>query len=682
MAGLSKIKTGGIADACAFPSDATATTQSSSDNSTKIATTAFVQTAVGALSSDSITEGNTTVEVVDTGSDGHITFDTEGTERMRIDSSGNVGIGKTNNLFYRLTFQEGDSDASRIGWVSTSGNRKSSIDCANTSAIRFNFGTSDVERIRFDSSGRVLVGRSSSLNVSGWESHIQVAGTTAEASSIAVGRFSDDDSAPFFIFHKARGTNLNGASAVTENTILGRIAWFGADGNDYEEAAHIACEVDGEPVSGGDATDMPGRLVFSTTPNGNHNAQERMRIASSGVVTINGLNVGKGPAQLSSNTVLGSGALTDCTTGNSNTVIGFEAGRELTTGATNTLIGYAAGQLGVITGDNNVGIGYEALKDLTSGDDNIAIGTQAGPNLTTGSNNIFIGKSSALNGVVTGDINIGIGFESLRDVTSGRDNIAMGKYAGKELSTGIGNVFLGEYAAYASNISGDYNLGLGYSSMASLTSGEHNTCMGWNSGGSISSGNNNTCIGRLTGSNLATGGNNTLLGSGAGSSGSPSGLVTGNHNICLGNSNVTDLFCADTSISSSDQRDKADITDFTHGLDWITQMRPVTYKWDKRSWYVDWDENPDTDLTTITPDGTHKKDRINIGLLAQEVQAIEKADGFAINANNELLSKTTEDGQQVGLKYERLVPVLINAIKELKAEVDTLKTKVAALEAG
>ena len=81
-------------------------------------------------------------------------------EYMRIDSSGNVGIGKTTNLFYRLTFQEGDGDDNRIGWVSTSGNRKSSIDCANTAAIRFNIGTSDTEAMRINSSRKVLIGSS------------------------------------------------------------------------------------------------------------------------------------------------------------------------------------------------------------------------------------------------------------------------------------------------------------------------------------------------------------------------------------------------------------------------------------------------------------------------------------------------------------------------------------------
>ena len=47
----------------------------------------------GGGSTDSIAEGNTSVETVDTGSDGHIKFTTEGTERMRIISGGNIGIG-------------------------------------------------------------------------------------------------------------------------------------------------------------------------------------------------------------------------------------------------------------------------------------------------------------------------------------------------------------------------------------------------------------------------------------------------------------------------------------------------------------------------------------------------------------------------------------------------------------
>ena len=41
-----------------------------------------------------------------------------------------------------------------------------------------------------------------------------------------------------------------------------------------------------------------------------------------------------------------------------------------------------------------------------------------------------------------------------------------------------------------------------------------------------------------------------------------------------------------------------------------------------------------------------------------------------------LVTNLTEDGERYGLKYERLVPVLVNAIKELSAEVEQLKSQI------
>ena len=49
------------------------------------------------IAADKIFEGNTEVETVDTGSDGHVKITTEGNERLRIDSSGHVLIGSTSN---------------------------------------------------------------------------------------------------------------------------------------------------------------------------------------------------------------------------------------------------------------------------------------------------------------------------------------------------------------------------------------------------------------------------------------------------------------------------------------------------------------------------------------------------------------------------------------------------------
>ena len=47
---------------------------------------------VSAGSADSITEGNTTVEAINSGGDGHIKFSTEGSERMRVIADGKIGI--------------------------------------------------------------------------------------------------------------------------------------------------------------------------------------------------------------------------------------------------------------------------------------------------------------------------------------------------------------------------------------------------------------------------------------------------------------------------------------------------------------------------------------------------------------------------------------------------------------
>ena len=149
------------------------------------------------------------------------------------------------------------------------------------------------------------------------------------------------------------------------------------------------------------------------------------------------------------------------------------------------------------------------------------------------------------------------------------------------------------------------------------------------------------------------------------------------------NDNISDLFCADTSISSSDERDKTDIENFTTGLEWVEQMQPVTYRWDYRSRYLEKDENGqylDDDLNSVTRDGSKKSNKKHIGFLAQAVETIEQQFGYANSRDDMLIINLTSDGKRYGLKYERLVPILVNAIKELSTEVNTLKTKVTALE--
>ena len=81
-----------------------------------------------------------------------------------------------------------------------------------------------------------------------------------------------------------------------------------------------------------------------------------------------------------------------------------------------------------------------------------------------------------------------------------------------------------------------------------------------------------------------------------------------------------------------------------------------------------------------TPDGSKKRTKLHIGFLAQEALEVEKANGYGSSNDNSLVINLTEDGMSYGMKYERLVPVLVNAIKELSAKNDALAAEVEQLK--
>ena len=125
--------------------------------------------ALTGLSADKIFEGNTEVETVDTGSDGHIKFITEGDVRGKIDNSGRFFLGTTSTslgssgVFGELCVRGGtegagihlaDNDANVHAGFFTS-------DSSNFFVIRtitnhpMTFRTNNTERMRIDSAGRV-----------------------------------------------------------------------------------------------------------------------------------------------------------------------------------------------------------------------------------------------------------------------------------------------------------------------------------------------------------------------------------------------------------------------------------------------------------------------------------------------------------------------------------------------
>ncbi len=117
-------------------------------------------------------------------------------------------------------------------------------------------------------------------------------------------------------------------------------------------------------------------------------------------------------------------------------------------------------------------------------------------------------------------------------------------------------------------------------------------------------------------------------------------------------------------------------------MSWINKLRPVTYRWDRRDWYASRIEGA-ADEFYGTPDGSKKTQRIHIGFLAQEFIEVEKEHGYGDTKDNMLIVNQNEDEitPSYGIKYERLVPVLVNAVKELSTKVDTLQTENTALKA-
>ena len=104
-------------------------------------------------------------------------------------------------------------------------------------------------------------------------------------------------------------------------------------------------------------------------------------------------------------------------------------------------------------------------------------------------------------------------------------------------------------------------------------------------------------------------------------------------------------------------------------------MRPVTYKWDRRTWYGSGVEGAEDEFYG-TPDGSKKRSRLHIGFLAQEALAVEQANGYGSSNDDSLVVNLTEDGMSYGMKYERLVPILVNAIKELSDKNIALETRL------
>ena len=118
-------------------------------------------------------------------------------------------------------------------------------------------------------------------NASGATPNLQVHGTGTE-SGTGNYRWTNSNAGPSVSLIKSRGAAVGSRAIVADGDQVGTIAFHIDDAVNFPPVANIRAEVDGTPG----AADAPGRLLFLTTSDGGVVLAERMRISSSGAITM------------------------------------------------------------------------------------------------------------------------------------------------------------------------------------------------------------------------------------------------------------------------------------------------------------------------------------------------------------------------------------------------------------
>ena len=224
--------------------------------------------------------------------DGHLAFFTSAAnslvERLRIDSSGNVGVNCTSgggklailsnsSTYEGLELQTPSGDSSgefHIGVHQAGGTAGRNIVFKRGGADGM-----DTESMRIDSGGRLLIGANSTRDN---DVYLQLEGLGYQSSTMQITRNSNNTDGGGIYISKTRGTANGQSTIVQNNDELGYINFRGADGTDTNtNGARIQAFCDGTPGS----NDMPGRLVFSTTSDGASSSTARLTIHNNGQTT-------------------------------------------------------------------------------------------------------------------------------------------------------------------------------------------------------------------------------------------------------------------------------------------------------------------------------------------------------------------------------------------------------------
>lgn len=331
-----------------------------------------------------------------------------------------------------------------------------------------------------------------------------------------------------------------------------------------------------------------------------------------------------------------------------------------TSGTGNSFFGHNSGRANT-TGIANTAMGREALSDNTTGTYNSCVGAWTLDSNTTGWENSAFGYA-ALTKNTNGYSNTATGYAALYWNSTASNNTASGTFSSYTNTTGTSNVSIGYKSAYL-NSTGNENVAVGYMALYTNT-GSGNTAAGYQALYTNSTGINNSAFGHGAGPNSTNYSNTTALGNGA--------VTTANDQVRIGNSSVSSIGGQVSWSTLSDGRFKREVKQDVSGLNFIDELRPVSYTVDIESFNTfigapnkQKDQNPEA----------RQKASRQIGFIAQEVEEIVKKTGYVFSG----VEAPQSEKDHYSIRYSEFVVPLVKAVQELHTQTIEQQKKIDLL---
>lgn len=255
--------------------------------------------------------------------------------------------------------------------------------------------------------------------------------------------------------------------------------------------------------------------------------------------------------------------------------------------------------------------------------------------------------------------NTSLGYEAINNAAPGIFNTAIGAAALK-LNTGNGNTATG-FNTLGSNTTGTFNTAAGFGALKQVSTGSGNVAVGRDANSSITTGSNNVSVGTFAGTGFNLN-NSVSIGFFA--------QATADNMIRLGNSSVTSIQGQVPFTVPSDGRFKFNVQENVKGLDFILQLRPVTYQFDTRA-YDQFLHQKDTISRSVQEKLDYRPSSaiVHTGFIAQEVEAAARNTGFHFDG----LMVPGKETESYGIAYAQFVVPLVKAVQEQQSAIRTLQ---------